>query len=71
MEIDQSHTEGNAPSRPAVANLVAAMARLSRAQRIEVARFGRKAKAAKVPRIRRLTWEAVAEARRLAREAAQ
>jgi dihydrodipicolinate synthase/N-acetylneuraminate lyase len=61
----------DAPSRPAFANLVAAMARLSPRQRNEVARIGRRARAAKVPRIRRLTWQAVAEARRLAREAAQ
>ena len=61
----------DAPSRPALATLIASMERLSRCQRIEVARLGRKARAAKVPRIRRLTWKAVAEARRLAREAAQ
>jgi hypothetical protein len=61
----------DAPSRPALAVLIASMERLSRCQRIEVARIGRKARAAKVPRIRRLTWKAVAEARRLAREAAQ
>jgi hypothetical protein len=71
MEIGQNLSARDAPSRPAFANLVAAMARLSRTQRNEVARFGRKARAAKVPRIRRLTWEAVAEVRRLAKEAAQ
>jgi hypothetical protein len=60
----------NVPSRPAFANLVAAMAKLSRPRRIEVARFGRKARAAKVPRIRRLARDAAAEARRLAMEAA-
>jgi predicted signal transduction protein with EAL and GGDEF domain len=59
------------PSRPAFASLVTAMARLSRPMRNEVARIGRKARAAKLPRIRRLTREAAAEARRLAREAAQ
>jgi hypothetical protein len=51
--------------RPALGNLIAAMERLSRIQRNEVARFGRRARAAKVPRIRRLTREAAAEARRL------
>jgi hypothetical protein len=71
MPIGQTHTDRDAPDRPAFANLVAAMAKLSRLQRNEVARIGRKARAAKVPRIRRLTWQAVAEARRLAREAAQ
>jgi hypothetical protein len=71
MELGQNHTEGNALSRPALKNLVCAMEKLPRGQRNEVARFGRKARAAKVPRIRRLTWRAVAEARRLAREAAQ
>jgi hypothetical protein len=55
--------------RPALKELVAAMARLSRRQRNEIARMGRKAKAAKVPRIRRLTREANAEAKRLACEA--
>jgi hypothetical protein len=71
MEIGQSLPEGNAPSRPALATLIGAMERLSRQQRVEVAHLGRKARAAKVPRLRRLTWRAVAEARRLAREAAQ
>jgi hypothetical protein len=71
MEIGQNHTERNALSRPALAVLVAAMGRLSPKSRNEVARIGRKARAAKLPRIRRLTWQAVAEARRLAREAAQ
>lgn len=56
-------------SRPALANLIAAMEKLSRPQRNEIARLGRRAKAAKVPRIRRLTREVTAEARRLAREA--
>jgi hypothetical protein len=57
--------------RPALAALIASMARLSRPMRVEVARFGRRARAAKLPRIRRLTWQAVAEARRMAQEAAQ
>jgi hypothetical protein len=60
----------NAPSRPALTALIGAMEKLPRCQRNEVARVGRKARAAKEPRIRRLTWEAVAESRRLAREAA-
>ncbi len=71
MEIGQSHAEGNAPSRPALTALVGAMVKLSRPQRVEITRIGRKARAAKLPRIRRLTWQAVAEAKRLAREAAQ
>jgi hypothetical protein len=58
-------------ARPAWGALVIAMERLPRRQRVEIARVGRRAKAAKLPRIRRLTWQAVAEARRLAREAAQ
>ena len=74
MRTGSSHDKsdhGNAPSRPALGALVAAMGRLSRAQRNEIARFGRKATASKVPGIRRLTWQAVAEVRRLARETAQ
>jgi Transcriptional Coactivator p15 (PC4) len=59
----------DALSRPALKDLIGVMAKLSQGQRNEVARFGRKARAAKVPRIRRLTWRAVAEARRLAKEA--
>jgi hypothetical protein len=57
------------PDRPAWGALVIAMQRLSRKQRVEVACFGRKARAAKKPRIRRLTWQAVAEARRLSQVA--
>jgi hypothetical protein len=52
--------------RPALATLIAAMAKLSRRQRIEIACMGRRAKAAKAPRIRRLTRDVTAEARRLA-----
>jgi hypothetical protein len=55
-----------APERPALGNLIAAMGKLSRRQRNEIARLGRRAKAAKAPRIRRLTREANAEAKRLA-----
>ena len=78
MEIDQpapaaqrtapgAHTDRAGPlNRPALANLIAAMVRLSRLQRVEIARMGRKARAARVPRIRRLAREAVAEAKRLA-----
>jgi hypothetical protein len=69
MELEQNLPARNVPSRPALAGLIIAMTRLPSRQRIEVARFGRKARAAKLPRIRRLTWRAVAEARRLAREA--
>jgi hypothetical protein len=61
----------DAPSRPALATLIGAMERLPRRQRLEIACMGRRAKAAKAPRIRRLTREAAAEARRLAKEAAQ
>jgi len=57
-----------APQRPALATLIAAMEGLSRRQRNEIARAGSKASAAKQPRIRRLTREATAEARRLAGE---
>jgi hypothetical protein len=71
MKVEQGLPERDAPSRPALAVLIGAMERLSRQQRDEVARLGRKARAAKVPRLRRLTWRAVAEARRLAQEAAQ
>jgi hypothetical protein len=66
MDLDQNRAGGNAPNRPALSSLIAAMANLSRVRRVEVACIGRKARAAKVPRIRRLTWRAVVEARRLA-----
>jgi hypothetical protein len=42
------------------------MERLSRPKRNEIARMGRRAKAAKHPRLRRLASEAKAEAKRLA-----
>jgi len=71
MEIGQSLSARNVPSRPAFGSLVAAMARLSRPMRNEVALLGRKARAARAPRIRRLAREAAAEARRLAREGAR
>jgi hypothetical protein len=71
MELEQNHIDRDAPDRPALTALVGAMEKLPRYQRNEVARIGRKARAAKLPRIRRLTWQAVAEARRLAQEAAQ
>jgi hypothetical protein len=70
MDI-QSTPARDAPRRPALATLIGAMEKLSRLQRVEVAHLGRKARAAKVPRIRRLTWHAVVEARRLALEATQ
>jgi len=70
-ELQHSQTRGNAPSRPAPATLIGAMERLPRYQRLEIARLDRRAKAAKHPRLRRLAREATAEARRLAREAAQ
>ena len=65
-KLNQDERFGNALSRPALKDLVCAMEKLPRGQRNEVARFGRKARAAKLPKIRRLTWAAVAEARRLA-----
>ena len=52
--------------RPALQELVAAMARLSGRQRNEICRLGRQAKAARAPRLRRLAREAKAEAKRLA-----
>jgi hypothetical protein len=60
----------DAPSRPALATLIGAMERLPRYQRLEIASKGRRAMAARVPRIRRLAREAAAEARRLAKEEA-
>ena len=51
--------------RPALEKLVTAMGKLSRRQRIEVARMGRRAKAAKQATIRRLAREAAAEHRAL------
>jgi hypothetical protein len=68
MELGQNQTRRDAPSRPALATLIGAMERLPRYQRLEIARMGRRAIAAKAPRIRRLAREAAAEARRLARE---
>jgi hypothetical protein len=52
--------------RPALKQLVGAMERLSRRCRLEIASKGRRARAAKAPRIRRLCREAVAEAKRIA-----
>jgi hypothetical protein len=52
--------------RPALFVLISAMEKLSRPKRNEIARFGRKARAAKHPRLRRLAREAKAEAKRLA-----
>jgi hypothetical protein len=71
MQIEQNLTARDAPSRPALATLIGAMEKLPRCRRLEIASKGRRAKAARVPRIRRLAWKAVAEARRVAREAAQ
>jgi hypothetical protein len=58
-------------ARPAWGALVTAMEKLSRPQRNGICRLGRRAKAAKHPRLRRLAREARAEARRLTHEAAQ
>jgi hypothetical protein len=55
--------------RPATAALIMAMERLSHIKRLEIVQRGRRARAAKEPRIRRLTAAAAAEARRLARGA--
>jgi hypothetical protein len=52
--------------RPALASLIAALEKLSHPKRNEIARIGRRAKAAKAPRLRRLCREANAEAKRLA-----
>jgi hypothetical protein len=61
-----AHLHLEVAARPAWGALVTAMERLPRRQRVEIARLGRRARAAKVPRIRRLTWKDVAEAKRLA-----
>jgi hypothetical protein len=61
-----AHLHLQVAARPAWGALVIAMERLPRRQRVEIARMGRKARAAKVPRIRRLTWAAMAEAKRIA-----
>jgi hypothetical protein len=61
----QQHIPAGCP-RPALFVLIAAMERLSRPKRNEIARMGRRAKAAKHPRLRRLASEAKAEAKRLA-----
>jgi hypothetical protein len=52
--------------RPALGRLITAMVRLPPRQRQEIARMGRRAKAAKRATIRRLAREAAAEARRMA-----
>jgi hypothetical protein len=57
--------------RPALAVLIAAMAKLSRTRRQEIIARGRKAKAAKEARIRKLTRAVTAEVRRLAAEASR
>jgi hypothetical protein len=61
-----AHLHLEAIERPALRQLVGAMERLSRRQRREIASEGRRAKAAKTERIRRLCREAVAEAKRMA-----
>jgi hypothetical protein len=52
--------------RPALTNLIEAMGKLSRNKRREILRLGRRARAAKTPRIRKLTRAVTAEVRRLA-----
>jgi hypothetical protein len=54
--------------RPALGKLVTAMGKLSRRQRCEIAQLGRRARAAKASRIRRLAREAEAEARLLLKQ---
>lgn len=61
----QQHIPAACP-RPALFILIAALANLPRRQRLEIADRGRKARAAKHPRIRRLTRDVTAEVRRLA-----
>jgi hypothetical protein len=61
--IQRGRLAGSDRTMPARRNLIDAMARLSRVKRNEIARLGRRAAAAKIPKIRRLTWQAVAEAR--------
>jgi hypothetical protein len=58
----------HAPPRPAMAALITAMGRLPRRQRIDIIKHRLKAAAAKQPRIRVLTHQAAAEARRIAAE---
>jgi hypothetical protein len=53
-------------ARPALKELIAAMGKLSRPKRIEIARLGRRARAAKLARIRKLTRAVTAEVRRIA-----
>jgi hypothetical protein len=72
MSIElRPHQQRGAPDRPALATLIGAMERLPRYQRLEIALLDRRAKAAKVPRLRRLAREAAAEARRLDLDAAK
>ncbi|MCK1706125.1 hypothetical protein IVA86_33170 [Bradyrhizobium sp. 146] len=54
--------------RPALGRLIGAMERLPRRQRREIAQLGRKARAAKMARVRHLAREAELEARRLVGE---
>jgi hypothetical protein len=61
-----AHLHLEVRERPALRQLVVAMERLPRCRRREIASEGRRAKAAKTERIRRLCREAVAEAKRLA-----
>jgi hypothetical protein len=65
----RGHTIPAGCPRPALFVLIAVMQKLSGRQRNEIARMGRSAKAAKQPRLRRLTREVTAEVRRLAAEA--
>jgi hypothetical protein len=55
--------------RPALTDLLGAMTKLSGIKRREIARMGRRARAAKEARIRKLTRAVTAEIRRLKAEA--
>jgi hypothetical protein len=72
MEIGQPAKDGNVPAgrrlpnRPALKQLIDGMERrLSHRQQNEIARMGRRAKAARAKWLRRLTNAANAEAKRL------
>jgi hypothetical protein len=72
MDSSMIEMQATVKERPALAALITSMGKLSRPKRNEIARLGRRAKAGKVARLRRLTREANAEARRwLAAKAAR
>jgi hypothetical protein len=61
-----AHLHLEVTDRPALKQLIGALEKLSRPKRLEVVRLGRRARAARHPRLRRLAREAKAEAKRLA-----